>query len=126
MFDSQSNNALTYVKQGMDVYDMNNDKIGTVDYVRMGDENPNTPGTDTVTARNAPMRDDSLIEEVAEAIFDTDDFPQVLRNRMLRYGYIRIDTGLLRADCYAMGDQVMSVSDGRVDLSITADELVRP
>lgn len=126
MFNAEADNALTYVREGMDVYDINHEKIGTVNHVRMGDENPNTPGTETATASSAPLQNESLVAEVADALFDTDDFPQVLRSRMVRYGYLRIDTGLLRSDCYATADQVLSVTDGRVDLNITADEVLRP
>jgi hypothetical protein len=123
MFNSELNNTLTYVKEGMDVYDLNNEKVGTVRIVQIGDENPNSPVTETVTGATPRMRDDSLIEEVAESIFATDDFPQQIRNHMRRYGYIRIDAGILRADMYASGDQVASVGDGRVELNVSAEDL---
>jgi hypothetical protein len=123
MFNSELNNALTYVKEGMDVYDLNNEKVGTVNMVQIGDENSATSDTETVTGTAPQMRTNSIIEDVAGAIFDTDDFPQQIRNHMRRYGYIRIDAGILRADMYASGDQVASVGDGRVELNVSAEDL---
>jgi hypothetical protein len=123
MFNSELNNALTYVKEGMDVYDLNNEKVGTVRTIQIGDEDPTTSDTRTVTGAAPEISNNSFVEDVAAALFDTDDFPQQIRNHMRRYGYIRIDAGILRADMYASGDQVASVGDGRVELNVSAEDL---
>lgn len=51
--------------------------------------------------------------------------PDEVRERMLRHGYMQIDTGLIRSDRYAMLDQVRGVSGDRVDLSVSRDDLIK-
>jgi hypothetical protein len=49
-----------------------------------------------------------------------------MRARLLRHGFIRIDTsGLFAADRYAMPEQLASVSNDRVTLRVTREELMK-
>ena len=49
-----------------------------------------------------------------------------MRERLLRGGFIRIDTrGPFAADRYAFGGEVQSVSEAGVTLDATLDDLVR-
>jgi hypothetical protein len=52
--------------------------------------------------------------------------PETLRERLLRQGFLRIDsTGLFAADRYVMPDQIADVSEGRITLRVTHDELIK-
>jgi hypothetical protein len=120
-------NMLTQIHEGMDVYDQTGNKIGTVEFVKFGDEMRSTD-LDTVTVSPADReawREDSLVADIAEAFTGRDDIPETLRNRMLRYGYLKIDTGILKSDRYALLDHVTSVTGDSVKLSVKGDELLK-
>jgi hypothetical protein len=121
--------SLTGVKEGMHVHDVNNQHVGKVRFVKMSDESLNTPGVSTATVSPAERNhDESIVEEVAEAIVpdDADDLPVEMRERLLRDGYVRVDTGILRADRFVTPDQIQSISDDAVLLNITKDTLMSP
>jgi hypothetical protein len=51
--------------------------------------------------------------------------PKVLRDRLLRHGFIRIDThGLFASDRFALPDQIESVSEDCIQLRLSKDELI--
>jgi len=124
-FESR-NNILTQVYEGMDVYDREGKKVGKVEYIQIGDENPASPGSETTTARDPNnFMEDTFVENVAEAFVGKDNIPDTIRNRMIRQGFIRIDTGMLSADRYALSEHVASVDEDRVRLRVANDELIR-
>jgi hypothetical protein len=126
--EPQGSRILTQIYEGMTVYDRTGDKIGTVEHVYLGavskeaDMRGGGPGT-----ASAPGRSDSwVIEDFARAIFPADQVPEPLRQRLLRHGFIRIDsTGLFAADRYVMPDQIAEVSEDRVNLRVSRDELIK-
>jgi len=116
---------LQSIREGMEVYDIQGDKVGHVEYVQFGDEDVTTLGTDTQTAVDPALRrDDSLMENIAEALTPDNDLPEQLASQMIREGYIKIGTGMLRSDRYALMSQVASVTAERVDLNAHKDALV--
>ena len=125
MQNSPSFGLLSEVKEGMQVYDNAGDKIGTVSFVQMGAEDPNTPEIEAVTVETHDYLTNDLLEDFAAVLGDNTDIPDEIKARMLRSGFIRIDTGLLQADCVAMHSQVEHVADDRVMLSIRGNELMR-
>lgn len=117
-------NILQGVRKGMKVCDQNQNEIGVVEFVKFGDEDPTKPGPETAGV-NPSDRDsrDSLIENIVE-VFQPDDLPQALRDRLLRLGYVRIDgAGLFSADRYITPDQIKSVSGDKVTLMVNKSEL---
>lgn len=123
---NKTNSAIfSQIHEGMSVYDLNEDKIGTVSYIQMTDENPNQPGPETATP--SEMREPgegSLVREVAEAFVD-DELPEEVQRKLLREGYLRVDIGILRADRFVTPDQISHVSDENVYLSVMSDDLIR-
>lgn len=119
-------NILTSIHEGMGVFDANGDRVGTVKFVKFGDENPNQPGTEAVTAAPENHQRDSLIENIAEAVIITSDENPELEARLLRSGYIRIDRGLMRGDRFAGSDDIAAVIDDRVVLKLSEDQLIDP
>jgi hypothetical protein len=120
------NNVLNSIRKGMDVYDFDENKIGTVEYVQFGDEDPNDPSAQTETVSPAQIDSrDSIIDNIADA-FRSDDLPEELRERLLRHGFIRVDAaGLFSADRYILADQIQSVSEDRVTVSVDKEEAIR-
>ena len=116
---------LQQIEEGMDVYDVNGDKIGEVSDLFLGTTSDEAEAY-TAGSANVPdpdvYRDDSFAEDIAEALSGR-DMPKELRERLLQHGYIRIDGGLLKSDQYAMSDQISSVDSDGVRLSVTSDGL---
>lgn len=117
---------LAQVHKGMHVYDMHGDRIGTVDFVQFGEENPGTPESETITGSNtiATQQASNLVMDVADALWGGDDLPEALRARLMRYGFIRIDGGWFGADRYILADQIANVSQDRVNLNITKNSVI--
>lgn len=121
----QTGNILAQIHEGMKVYDRMENEIGTVDRVKMSDDNPATEEVEAVTADEPVRRRDTFLGALAD-VFSPDELPDVVRERLLQQGFIRIDaTGLFAADRYVLPDQIMSVSGDGVTLKVSKDELVK-
>lgn len=96
---------LTRVREGMDVYDRDERKVGTVREVYLGGED---------------LSEAAVPEGSALA-----DAPAALRGRLAAHGFIEIGTGLLQANRYTTGDQVAAVAADRVTLAVGQDELLK-
>jgi hypothetical protein len=121
----QDGNILAQINEGMKVYDRLHHEIGTVDRVKMSDDNPATEEAEAVTATEIPQRNKTFLSAIAEA-FHPDELPEEMRERLLQAGFIRLDSsGLFAADRYVMPDQIMSVAGDSVTLNVSKDELMK-
>lgn len=113
--------AMTQVQQGMHVVDAAGEDIGTVEDMKMGD-----PEAATAQGQGAGV-DGGLVGDVAQAFGGGEpDVPQERAERMLRLGYIKIDTkGLFAGDLYAAADRVDRVERDTVHLTVNQDELTK-
>lgn len=113
------------IHTGMTVLDSARNEIGKVEDFRFSqnEEQPDVvPGDLDATDRRG---DGGLMEDIAE-VFDPDDMPEELRERLLTEGYIRLDTrGLFAADRYILPEQIASVSGDELVLNVTRDELIK-
>jgi hypothetical protein len=132
MADSRSDplgsRVLAGVNEGMTVYDSTDVKVGKVRSVFLGgaSEDAIERGAGPATAPEPSLRGTSPIIPFAEAFGGESPLLDELRERLLRHGFIRIDTaGLFAADCYAMPEQVAHVSGDTVTLRIRRDELIK-
>lgn len=117
-------NPLMQVEEGMRVFDRLHNEIGTVEWVKISDDDPSTPEVEAATAERR-ARATSFIENIAE-VFAPDQLPEEVRDRLLQQGFIRIDAdGLFAADRYVTPDQILSVEGDEVMLSVTRDELLK-
>lgn len=107
------------VREGMDVIARSGEKIGTVKDLRIGD-----PGDPAISG--APERAQNLIGSLAEAFGNRadPDVPDGLRERYLRRGYLKVNTGVFGSDRYALADQIADVRGDRVHLSVDEDGLI--
>ncbi|HSF34408.1 MAG TPA: PRC-barrel domain-containing protein [Candidatus Tectomicrobia bacterium] len=122
----QAHLALTQVYEGMRVYDRSGRKLGTVEAVYLGE----LAGPDAEYGQRpmtVAVRDScafSLIDDYARAL--TERVADPMRDRLLRHGFIRIES--LRpfaTDRYAMPNQIDRVSGDRVVLRVKGDELIK-
>ncbi len=121
----QKQNLMTNIKKGMTVYARDGKRVGRVDDMQFGDEDLSRRGVETSGAENPRHLDDSLVDIVVDALLGPDDTPKEIRERLLRYGFLKVDAGLLASDRYVEADQIASVSGDRVELNVTQDELVK-
>jgi hypothetical protein len=82
-------------------------------------------GQGAATAIDPGVRDESLLAEVMKTLFPDAGLPAVLGARLIRNGFIRINKGLFTGDLYVMPEQIASVADQTVHLSVTADSLIK-
>lgn len=125
--ESTSNTILNQIHKDMSVCDSTGEEIGKVREVFLGavSEEAHERGRGPATVSESGGRDKSLVDYVAE-IFADDPLPEVVRERLLRHGFIRIDTsGLFASDRFALPDQIESVSDDCVRLRLMKDELIK-
>lgn len=111
------------IQEGMKVLDSNDDRIGTVDHIRFSDEDPQAPGPETRSAHTYD-RSPSIIDNLVQAFTGTDTTPDVIRERLLRHGFIRISRGFGKADAYAVMDDVMHIREDHVHLNVPEKELM--
>ena len=113
------------VHVGMKVFDRMNNEIGKVEDFKFS-ENEDDPEVipEDIDASDRERRG-GLVEDIAEA-FAPDDMPEVLRDRLLTEGYIRLDTkGLFAADRYILPEQIDSSSGEALLLNVSKDELMK-
>jgi hypothetical protein len=114
----------------MDVYDPENNHIGSVDFVYFGAASDAQREMGVGPASPAPaddpdMHDDSFVENLAEA-FDPNEVPRELQEKLVHSGYIRLNAdGLFAADRYITPDQITGISNDSVHLAVTRDQLIK-
>jgi hypothetical protein len=119
---------LSQVYAGMAVYDRIGDHIGEVEHVYLGavSEEVDKQGGGPGTAPSPGESEGSLIEDFARSAFPADEVPDPLRQRLLRLGFMRIDSkGLFAADRYVLPEQIAEVAGDRVTPRVTRDELIK-
>ncbi len=124
----QVSRILQQIYEGMAVHDQTGDKIGSVEYVYLGESTDADEkfGPGEFTPSMVDGSEGSLIEEFARAIVLTEQVPDIWRERLLSHGFIRINsTGLFAADRYVMPAQIASVADNRVMLCVSRDRLIK-
>jgi hypothetical protein len=116
-------NMLESVTHGMKVFDSANHHIGTVEYVKMVDLDPATGEPVASGIEEDDNHKETLLQVVAEAFAD-DEIPDVVQQRLLHDGFIRMNAdGLFNADRYVMPDQISAVSGDKVMLKVSKDQL---
>lgn len=109
------------VRDGMKVLDSEGKKVGTVEFVKMGD-----PGA--VTEQGNELQDTGMLGAMAEAVAGDErepDVPGPMRARLLRSGYLKVDGGFFfGTDRYVSPEQIAHVQGDTVHLRAMKDQLV--
>ena len=111
---------VTFVEEGMTVIDRQGKKIGKVSLA--------FPGTNTTLSGDQAAIgtgvDEARLSEEARLSLPLAMLPEI-RQRLLQSGFIRIDTGLLTRDRYALPDQIETVTSDSVYLGVDKDETLK-
>lgn len=130
--EGSQGSLLGQVQEGMDVYDCDDHKVGTVKRVYMG--GGNDPVDVQRQRREAGVADPADTAPTATVFGDLvdaftaggDHLPDELRQKLEREGFVEIDTaGLFAADRYATPDQIARVDEDRVVLSTSREGLLK-
>ena len=123
---STNETILNNIREGMNVYDLSGDKVGTVREVYFGtgagfDATPQTADNPNTAVADNP------IYTVLTSIFGADDnLPETLRDRMFHDGFIRINTdGIFASDRYALAEQISQALGDDVQLTVNYDALLK-
>jgi hypothetical protein len=111
---------------GMKVFDSHHKQIGKIDDLKFS-ENEDDPEVTPAEIDGTDRRDrrDTILQSIAEA-FGKEELPEVLRDRLLTEGYIRLDTkGLMAKDRFILPDQIASATGDEVMLNVDKDQLIK-
>ena len=111
---------------GMKVFDSRHTEIGKIDDLKFS-ENEDDPEVTPAEIDGTDRRDrrDTILQSIAEA-FGKEELPEVLRDRLLTEGYIRLDTkGLMAKDRFILPDQIASATGNEVMLNVDKDALIK-
>ena len=118
---SYSKSLLADIEPGMDVYDAQDHKVGTVDFAFHGD------GEYTAESNLSLDRHDVNNDDVRNAVAG-EHLPVAVRERLLGYGFIKIKAnGLFASPRLVLPDQVAEVfpEDNCLYLSAAQDALLK-
>jgi hypothetical protein len=111
---------LTQVREDMAVFNSANQKIGTVEAVYLGtaSEEDRELGTAPNTADSPRQPGDTFTRMLAD-IFNPNDIPEEMAERLWYSGYIRVDApGLFRADRFVTPEEINFVDRDGVHLKV--------
>ncbi len=119
---SSSGSMIERVTEGMTVVDAAGDKVGSVEYVQMGD-----PQAVTAEGNEPNVGKPGLLGSLSGAIGSDEtepDVPDPARSTLRRYGFLKVDgPGLTGTDRYVRSDLIGSVADDTVTLRVNKDQL---
>lgn len=123
--DDVTNQVMAKIREGMDVYDLEGEKVGTVEFIQMGDEDPTNLEVEAATDQKPTSENRTWIDDFAQVLAPGNDLPPEMVERLRRYGYVRVDAGMLKSDRFFTNDQIAGVTEDRVNLSVNEDTLLK-
>lgn len=124
---NHTESLFTSVEKGMEVIDSKGDRVGTVDDLYFGADadEMRRHGAGAATAPDPSVRDDDIVTELAQALFDDNNLPEEMRKRLINSGFLRISaSGLFKSDRYVLPDQIARIHDDQVHLNVAGDGLL--
>ncbi len=119
---------LKNIREGMEIHDSQEHKIGTVKEVYFGASSGEMEnhGAGAATAPNPNLRDNTLVDDIARGLTGMDDLPEEIRQRLLNEGFVRVDpAGLFKGERYVLPEQIARVHEGHVHLNVKLDDLLK-
>jgi hypothetical protein len=111
----EAHNQLNYIINGMDVFDVNGKRIGSVEYIYHG--------KDTTLTDNPNI--ETLQAEMHEALGGTKDFPYPVYSRLYHYGFIRVGRNFFQSDIFVVPQQIDDIEEASVYLNAATDALLK-
>jgi hypothetical protein len=122
-------NILTRIREGMEVYDRDGKRVGTVQQVYMGsvgDQAVESGGQPTTVSRADVQDATGFPDNLLTGLTRDRDLPETVRGRLLHDGFMRVDGhGLLSSGRLVERDQIESVSGDRVTLNAAEADLIK-
>jgi hypothetical protein len=106
------------VRKGMPVVDLAGQTVGRVEFVKLGDP-------EAVTTQGQRASSDGILHVLRRFIgWREPDTAAQLADHLTRIGFVKVDgKWLLERDTYVAADQIVSVANGSVHLSVKPDDL---
>lgn len=124
--ESGESSVLDRIHSGMAVYDRQNEHIGKVAFVYLGTASSKERERGEGPARDSgslEAGDDSFVEVLAN-VFNPEEIPGEVAEKLRQHGYIRIDSnGLFAYDRFAATEQILSVANDEVHLNVGYKQL---
>lgn len=111
----EAHDQLNYITNGMDVFDVNGKRVGTVQHIYSGNDMVLTNNPDMQTVR----------AELQEALGGEKDFPTPVYSRLYRYGFLHVRRGLFLPDVFIVPQQIDDVEEASLYLNVPIDELLK-
>ncbi len=110
----------------MVVYDSTDQRVGTVRQVHLGDasQEERDRGQAPATSGREGQQEGGIIENLAELFVPGEALPAAFRERLVREGYIQIDSPSFAADRFATPDQIATVGEDRIVLNVASHALI--
>jgi len=122
---------LVHVREGMAVYDRDQEKVGKVDFVYLGEVSEQEAnmgrGPQAVTDTELPGVDHFPVDFAFGGTTGISDPTEneTLKARLKREGFVRVDgAGLFSHEHYVLSEQIASVSEDKVYLNVSRDDLL--
>lgn len=124
---TREHNILEHIREGMKVFDAENQELGKVDFVYLGEVSSQAVESGNVPQKPSHPQDSAEdLLHFAQKAFGKDKLEPELRQRLLYYGYAHVDVpGLLTHNRYVLPDQITRVTDDGIYLLATRRELVK-
>ena len=125
---NQTENLLSRIHKGMEVYDLTGEKVGEVKDLYFGADSGSREeySAGAASAPSPQIKDNGLVEDIAKALGGEPNIPEELRERLLNNGYILVEgEGLFGADRYILTEQIARVHDDHVHLRVARRDLIK-
>jgi hypothetical protein len=106
---------LSEIVEGMDVYDSDGMRIGTVEGIHQGEGAEKANSTDI----------DNIKHVIDLALGNIPDLPDETFTRMFEQGFIHVKRGLLRRDCVVFPEQIDDIGEENVYLNIENPDITK-
>lgn len=115
---NRDNDLLARIEEGMAVFDRDNNRIGTVDYVHFAE------GHDSASISDQGDDRSGLSEMIADVFGAHDDMPEEVQERLYRHGFGRVDGSIFSRTHYFIPEHIRAVTDEGVRLNIVRGEMI--
>lgn len=125
---NEQHSVLTSIREGMEVYDSHGEKVGTVEdlYFGASSDEMDAHGVGAATAPDPSLRENNIVDDIAEGIFGSDDLPEEMRKRLINEGFLRVDAAnLFGSDRYVLPEQIDRVHKDHVHLNVPRNQLLK-
>jgi len=122
----EDHGPLAQTRAGMAVYDSTDQRVGTVRQVHMGNssQEERDRGQAPATSGREGQQEGGILENLAELFVPGEALPAAFRERLVREGYLQIDSPGFADDRFATPNQIATVGEDRIVLNVASHALI--